>query len=324
MNKIKKESASQISQQTPIPLEYGGQRFDKVAALMFSEFSRAELTRWIVEGDLTLSGKNSKPKTTVWGGEILALNVVREVREAWDKAEPVDFEIVFEDEDILVINKPVGLVVHPGAGNPSGTLVNGLLHHRPSLGELPRAGVVHRLDKDTSGVMVVAGSHRAQRHLVEAIQERAVERRYMAICEGVMVAGQDVDKPIGRDLKVRTKQAIRDDGKPALSQVRVRERYRSHTLVNVKLGSGRTHQIRVHMQSIGFPLVGDSRYGCRRIIPKGADPETIAVLRNFDRQALHAAKLAFAHPQSGETMKFAVAPPEDFNLLNETLAEDAR
>ena len=324
MNNINTHSTGQIDQQTTVPLIYGGQRFDKVAALVFYEFSRAELTRWIVEGDLTLNGEASKPKTTVWGGEILSLNTVREVREAWDKAEPVEFEIVYEDDDILVINKPVGLVVHPGAGNPSSTLVNGLLHHRPSLSELPRAGVVHRLDKDTSGVMVVAGSHKAQRYLVEAIQGREVERRYMAICEGVMVTGQDVDKPIGRDLKVRTKQAVRDDGKPALSQVRVRERYRSHTLVNVKLGSGRTHQIRVHMQSIGFPLVGDSRYGCRRIIPKGADPETIAILRNFDRQALHAAKLAFAHPQTGEVMKFAVSPPEDFSQLNDALAVDAR
>ena len=324
MNNINKESNNQISQEMPIPLEYGGQRFDKVAALIFSEFSRAELTRWIVDGVLTLDGNASKPKTTVWGGEVLALNAVREVREAWDKAEEVDFDIIFEDQDIIVINKPVGLVVHPGAGNPSGTLVNGLLHHRSNLGELPRAGVVHRLDKDTSGVMVVAASHKAQKHLVEAIQERAVERRYMAICEGVMVTGQDVDKPIGRDPKVRTKQAIRDDGKPALSQIRIRERYRSHTLVNVKLGSGRTHQIRVHMQSIGFPLVGDNRYGCRRIIPKGADLETIDVLRNFKRQALHAAKLAFVHPQTGEMMKFATRPPEDFNLLNETLAEDAR
>jgi 23S rRNA pseudouridine1911/1915/1917 synthase len=324
MNNINTENAEPITRELKISLEFAGQRFDKVAALMFSEFSRAELTRWIVDGSLTLDRKSSKPKTTVWGGEILCLNAVREIREAWHKAERMEFEIIHEDAHILIINKPAGLVVHPGAGNPSGTLVNGLLHHRPDLAELPRAGVVHRLDKDTSGIMVVAASQVAQRHLVDAIQERQVERRYLAICEGVMVTGQNVDKPIGRDPKVRTKQVVRDDGKPALSEIRVRERYRNHTLVNVKLGSGRTHQIRVHMQSIGFPLVGDHRYGCRRIIPKGADSETIDILRSFPRQALHAAKLAFVHPHSGAGLEFAAPLPTDFDRLQSALADDAR
>jgi 23S rRNA pseudouridine1911/1915/1917 synthase len=215
------------------------------------------------------------------------------------------------------------LVVHPGAGNVNGTLVNGLLHHRPDLNQLPRAGVVHRLDKETSGVMVVAASPRAYQYLVEAIAARAVRRRYVAVCEGVMVSGQDIDQPIGRDPKQRTRQVIRQDGKPALSLARVRERYRAHTAVDVTLGSGRTHQIRVHMQSIGHPLVGDIKYGCRRILPRAAEAETVNLLQQFPRQALHAFKLDFLHPTTNKGLRFTAPVPDDLQQLMEALAEDA-
>jgi 23S rRNA pseudouridine1911/1915/1917 synthase len=318
------QTPQKLDCQAQIPPELGGERVDKAAALLLPEFSRAELTRWIGEGALTLDGGVVKPKYKVFGGELLELKCQRQAREDWQSAEAMNLDILFEDEDLLVINKPAGLVVHPGAGNSDGTLVNGLLHHRPQLQELPRAGVVHRLDKETSGIMVVAGSPSAYRRLVEAISARQVRRRYVAVCEGVMVSGQDIDRPIGRDPKQRTRQVVREDGKSAQSLVRVRARYRAHSAVDVTLGSGRTHQIRVHMQSIGHPLVGDTKYGCRRILPRGADADTVTTLQQFPRQALHAFKLDFAHPTSEHALHFAAPIPEDFGMLMQTLAEDAQ
>jgi 23S rRNA pseudouridine1911/1915/1917 synthase len=318
------QTPQKLDCQAQIPPELGGERVDKAAALLLPEFSRAELTRWIGEGALTLDGGVVKPKYKVFGGELLELKCQRQAREDWQSAEAMNLDILFEDEDLLVINKPAGLVVHPGAGNSDGTLVNGLLHHRPQLQELPRAGVVHRLDKETSGIMVVAGSPSAYRRLVEAISVRQVRRRYVAVCEGVMVSGQDIDRPIGRDPKQRTRQVVREDGKSAQSLVRVRARYRAHSAVDVTLGSGRTHQIRVHMQSIGHPLVGDTKYGCRRILPRGADADTVTTLQQFPRQALHAFKLDFAHPTSEHALHFAAPIPEDLGMLMQTLAEDAQ
>ena len=314
---------SDIEQKFQIPLDQGGQRVDKVAASLFLEFSRAELTRWLQEGALTLDGVAVKAKHKVLGGEWLHLQAQHQSREAWDEAEQIPLNVLYEDADLLLINKPPGLVVHPGAGNRSGTLVNGLLSHRAELQRLPRAGIVHRLDKDTSGIMVVAASALALRALVDGIQQRQVQRSYVAICEGVMIAGQDVDQPIGRDPKHRTRQAIRDDGKPALSHIRVRERYRAHSMVDVRLATGRTHQIRVHMQSIGFPLVGDRQYGWRRIVPPRAEAETIAALHQFPRQALHAAKLQFEHPISKQPMSYSAPLPEDFVQLADALKTDA-
>ncbi|MDG1704157.1 MAG: RluA family pseudouridine synthase [Pseudomonadales bacterium] len=318
------QTPQKLDCQAQIPPKLGGERVDKAAALLLPEFSRAELTRWIGEGALTLDGGVVKPKYKVFGGELLELKCQRQAREDWQSAEAMNLDILFEDEDLLVINKPAGLVVHPGAGNSDGTLVNGLLHHRPQLQELPRAGVVHRLDKETSGIMVVAGSPSAYRRLVEAISVRQVRRRYVAVCEGVMVSGQDIDRPIGRDPKQRTRQVVREDGKSAQSLVRVRARYRAHSAVDVTLGSGRTHQIRVHMQSIGHPLVGDTKYGCRRILPRGADADTVTTLQQFPRQALHAFKLDFAHPTSEHALHFAAPIPEDLGMLMQTLAEDAQ
>jgi 23S rRNA pseudouridine1911/1915/1917 synthase len=305
-----------------VPPELAGERADKVAAILLDEFSRALLTRWMSEGMLTVDGAMVKPKTRLVGGERLELDAQAEPVENWASAQPVDFTVLYEDEDLLVIDKPAGLVVHPGAGNPDGTLVNGLLEHRPALGPLPRAGIIHRLDKDTSGLLVVAASLQSHTRLVRDLQERAVERRYLAVSEGRMVAGRDIDTPIGRDPKSRLRQSVREDGKPALTRVRVHERFRKHTLIEAQLATGRTHQIRVHLSSIGYPLVGDRRYGARGVLPPGAAAELIECLRNFPRQALHAWVLGLNHPVSGERLEFSAPIPDDLIHLIELLRAD--
>ncbi len=306
-----------------VPREHAGQRLDRIAAQLFDDFSRAELARWISAGDLTVNGAALKPKSKLVGGETLTLRADREIREAWQEAQPIDLDVLFEDEHLLIINKPAGLVVHPGAGNPSGTLVNGLLHYRPELTRLPRAGVVHRLDKDTSGVMVVAASDTAQLKLTRMIQRRELHRQYACVCEGRMVAGQDVDKPIGRDPRLRTRQAIREDGKPAQTEFRIQQRYRAHTLLTAKLHTGRTHQIRVHLQSLGYPLVGDRRYGARGRLPPGATAALMSRVQQFSRQALHAWKLSFVHPFTAQDLEFEAAWAEDFAALVDALGQDA-
>ena len=305
-----------------MPPEFAGERADKVAAILFDEFSRALLTRWMSEGALTVDGLVVKPKTKLIGGERLALDAQAGPVEDWASAQPIEFSVLYEDVDLLVIDKPAGLVVHPGAGNPDGTLVNGLLAHRPALAGLPRAGIVHRLDKETSGLLVVAASLQAHTQLVRDLQARAIERRYLAVSEGRMVAGRDIDAPIGRDPRSRVRQAVREDGKPALTRVRVQERYRVHTLIEAQLATGRTHQIRVHLASIGYPLVGDRRYGARGRLPPGADADLIECLRTFPRQALHAWVLGLNHPASGEPLEFTAPIPGDLTQLIEVLRAD--
>ena len=314
---------SRIDLDVEVPPGFAGERFDWIAAQLFADFSRAQLGRWITSGELTVDGAQLKPKTRLSGGEKLALHADMPLKESWDAAEALALDIVYEDESLIVINKPAGLVVHPGAGNFAGTLVNGLLHHRPELAHLARAGVVHRLDKDTSGAMVVAANPAAQLKMTRMIAAREFERTYVAVCEGRMVAGQDIDQPIGRDPKVRTRQAVRADGKPAQTSVRVRERYRSHTLIEARLHTGRTHQIRVHLQSIGYPLVGDRRYGARGRVPPGASAELIAALHGFARQALHAETLGFVHTEREEWLEFEAPWPEDFATLVDRLRDDA-
>lgn len=311
-----------LIRQLIVPAEYAGQRLDKVAATLLDEFSRVEVSKWIKEGSLTLDGQIVLPKLKLKGGETLALDAERTQREAWQEAQAIELDIVYQDEDVLVINKPVGLVVHPGAGNPSGTLVNGLLHHKAELSSLPRAGIVHRLDKDTSGLMVVAGSPAAFTVLTAAVAERTMTRQYLAICEGRMISGQDIDLPIGRDPQSRTRQAVREDGKPAFTEVRVEERFRVHTLVRAKLQTGRTHQIRVHMAHVGHPLVGDTRYGAKRRLPAGGSEALTTRLRQFPRQALHARGLGFRHPISNEWLDFVVDLPPDMSELVELLRDD--
>ena len=312
-----------LIRQLVIPPSFAGERLDKAASMLLDEFSRVEISRWIKQGELTLNGATVQPKSKVKGGETILVQAEPHVREVWQEAQALEFEVVYEDDHVLVINKPAGLVVHPGAGNPDHTLVNGLLHHRATLSELPRAGIVHRLDKDTSGVMVVAASSRAHTELSQAVSERSMARHYLALCEGRMVSGQDIDLPIGRDPSLRTRQAVREEGKPAFTEIRVTERYRLHTLIRAKLQTGRTHQIRVHAAHIGFPLVGDVRYGAKRRLPKGASPELTDLLRKFPRQALHAERLGFCHPDTKEWLEFTQAPPPDMQELTSALQEDA-
>ncbi|MEM9623418.1 MAG: 23S rRNA pseudouridine(1911/1915/1917) synthase RluD [Pseudomonadota bacterium] len=309
-----------IEAEATVPAALAGQRFDKIAAQLFSEYSRAELSRWIEAGALTANGAILRGKTRLVGGEDLRLAADKPVREAWQEAQDIALDVVYEDADLLVLNKPAGLVVHPGAGNPAGTLLNGLLHYRPALKQLPRAGLVHRLDKDTSGLLMVAGSAAAQRVLAQSISQRQVKREYAGICEGRMVSGQDVDQPIGRHPQVRTRQAVREDGKPAFTEFRVLERFRAHTLVRARLGTGRTHQIRVHLQSIGHPLVGDRRYGARTRLPVAATPALITALQGFPRHALHAQQLQLAHPLSGQLLSFSAPLPADMTALLDLLA----
>ena len=305
-----------------VPQEHQGKRLDVVAALLFPGYSRSELARRIDAGYLLLNGKGSTPKTKVHELDLIELLEVTRTNTSSDKAEKLNLDIVFEDEDLLVINKQPGLTVHPGAGVSSGTLMNGLLYHRPGLEALPRAGIVHRLDKDTSGLMVVAGSLSAHKVLTEAILDRSLSRSYEAVCEGVLISGQDIDAPIGRDPRNRLKKAVRQDGKNSLSIMRIIKRYRKHSLVKVSLATGRTHQIRVHMQSIGHPLVGDRRYGCRYLLPKMADEVTIRTIRGFKRQALHSRRLEFAHPRGGSPQRFVADRPGDMEELVDALELD--
>ncbi|MBB1605937.1 MULTISPECIES: 23S rRNA pseudouridine(1911/1915/1917) synthase RluD [unclassified Pseudomonas] len=304
-----------------VPFDLGGQRLDQVAAQLFPEHSRSRLAGWIKDGRLTVDGAVLRPKDVVHAGSHLALEVQLEAQGEW-KAQDIELDIVYEDEHILVIDKPAGLVVHPAAGHQDGTLLNALLHHVPHLANVPRAGIVHRLDKDTTGLMVVAKTLEAHTNLVAQLQARSVSRIYEAIVVGVIVAGGKIDAPISRHGVMRQKMAVVPTGKQAISHYRVLERFRSHTHTRVKLETGRTHQIRVHMSHIGFPLVGDPVYGGRFRIPPGASPTLVESLRDFPRQALHARFLELDHPATGERMKWESPLPDDFTWLLSLLRQD--
>ena len=312
-----------IRHEAVVPLGAAGRRFDQALAEMFPDYSRSRLSGWVKSGAVTLDGSVAPPRQLLRGGELVRLQVELEA-EVTSAPEDIALEIVHQDEHLLVLNKPAGLVVHPGAGNPAGTLLNALLHHDPRLAELPRAGIVHRLDKDTSGLMVVARSLPAVTALVEMLSRHDVERQYEAVVLGTLVAGGTVDAPIGRSMGDRLRQAVRDeeDGKHAVTHYRVRERFRAHSLLQCQLETGRTHQIRVHLAHINHPLVGDPLYVGGLKLPKGATPELIAALRGFRRQALHAERLSFVHPISGEALSFNVPRPADQEALIEALRDD--
>ena len=304
-----------------VPEHLAGKRFDQALAEMFPEFSRSRLTDWIKSGDALLNGEIAKPKIAVNGGETVTLAAKQQI-ETDAVAEDIPLTVVYADDDVLVVDKPAGLVVHPGAGNPRGTLVNALLHYDSALANLPRAGIVHRLDKDTSGLMVVARSLRAHAGLIEQLSSRAVHRQYVAVVQGLMVAGNTVDAPIDRHPRDRIKQAVREDGREAVTHYRVRERYRAMTRIECRLETGRTHQIRVHMAHIRHPLVGDATYGNGLKYPKGATPELVEALRGFRRQALHAERVALSHPITGEALEILAPAPEDLLALARALRED--
>ena len=310
-----------VEAQQRVPISLAGSRLDQAAAELFADHSRERLKGWIKAGALTVDGRPGKPKDKMAGGEWLELVATLE-EETRFEAEDIPLDIVHEDDEVLIIDKPAGLVVHPAAGNPDGTLLNALLHQCPSLAAVPRAGIVHRLDKDTTGLMVVAKTLAAQTALVEQLQARTMSREYDAVCVGVMTSGGTVDAPIGRHPKDRKRQAVHPSGKPAVTHYRVVERFRTHTHVRCRLETGRTHQIRVHLAHRRFPLVGDPVYGGRLKLPAGASEELKTLLREFPRQALHARKLAFLHPASGEAVEFRAPLPDDLLLLIDYLRDD--
>ena len=309
-----------IQMQVQASPEHAGLRLDQVATELFGGFSRARLQEWIKSGALTVNGEAVKPKQKLVGSEQLALNAVLEA-EVEDEAEPISIKVIFEDDHLLVIDKPAGLVVHPAAGHAAGTLLNGLLHHNATQANLPRAGIVHRLDRDTTGLMVVAKTLEAHASLVAQLQDKSLYREYEAVVQGLMTGGGKVDAPIGRHPTDRKRMAVVASGKPAVTHYRVTERFRGHTLVKVQLETGRTHQIRVHLTHIRYPLVGDPTYGRLRF-PAGASPVLREMLHKFPRQALHARRLGLIHPDTGEEMRFESALPADMEALLAVLRQD--
>lgn len=308
-----------------VPEQYEGERFDFIAAEVFQQYSRSRLQKWIKNGELRVDGRILKAKEKLFYGQTLELDAAIEPDVIEDVAQPIDLDIVYEDDCLLVLNKQVGLVVHPGAGNSDNTLLNGLLNYCPALAELPRAGIVHRLDRDTSSIMVMAKNAMAFDSLVEQLQERTVVRQYYALVQGVVTAGGTVDAPIGRHPSNRQKQAVlQEGGKQAITHYRVVQRYRAQTLLRCQLESGRTHQIRVHMAHVRYPLVGDKLYGGRPKLPKAALPELVDALQQFPRQALHAFKLGLIHPEDGDYCEWEVPVTDDMQQLLDLLAEDAQ
>lgn len=305
-----------------VPEELAGRRLDQVLAELFADFSRSRLQQWVKEGQVSVDGKQLRPRDKLFGGERIVLTVQLSAESAFEP-EPIPLDIVYEDEALLVINKPAGLVVHPAAGNWKGTLLNALLHHAPALAQVPRAGIVHRLDKDTTGLLVVAKTLESQTALVEQLQARSFTREYDAVVNGVLTGGGTVDAPIGRHPVDRKRMAVVRNGKPAVTHYRLAERFRAHTHIKVQLETGRTHQIRVHMAHQRFPLVGDPVYGGRLRLPPASGEVLIQMLRGFPRQALHASRLGLVHPQSGEYMEWQAPLPEDMQNLLTVLREDA-
>ncbi|MEZ8825145.1 23S rRNA pseudouridine(1911/1915/1917) synthase RluD [Vibrio amylolyticus] len=301
-----------------------GQRLDQAVAELFADFSRSRIKEWLLAGKIQVDGEViTKPRVKVMGGEVITVQAELEDEQRWE-AQDIPLDIVYEDDDLLVINKPRDFVVHPGAGTPDQTVLNALLFHYPDIAEVPRAGIVHRLDKDTTGLMVVAKTVPAQTRLVRALQKRKITREYEAIAIGKMTAGGKVDQPIGRHSTKRTLMAVAPMGKPAVTHYRVAEHFREHTRIRLRLESGRTHQIRVHMSYLQHPLLGDTAYGGRARIPKEASEEVTEMIRGFNRQALHAVMLRFDHPVTGETMEFHAPVPDDMVEITEALREDAK
>ncbi len=305
-----------------IPQEMADLRLDQALARLFPDYSRARLSQWIKAGEILLDGQSRRPRDRVLGGESVVVDATIEDVNLSSVAQDIDLDIVYEDDALLVLNKPSNLVVHPGAGNRDGTVLNALLNHCPDLATLPRAGIVHRLDKNTTGLMVVAKTLEAHHHLVDAMQAREIRREYEAVVHGVMTAGGSIDEPIGRHPVERKRMAVVASGKPAVTHYRVLKRFRMHTWVRVRLETGRTHQIRVHMAHRRYPIVGDPVYGGRMRMPPNASAELRECLQHFSRQALHAIQLAVPHPNTGEIMEWTSVLPEDMQQLINVLDQD--
>ena len=314
--------SSAIQHVLKIPADAAGRRLDQTLAQLLPDYSRSRLKGWIESGEIRVDGEVRRPRDKVFGGEAVAVDARLEPEVAAE-AQAMPLELVYKDKHVFVVNKPAGLVVHPGAGNPDRTLQNALLALDPSLVELPRAGIVHRLDKETSGLLIIARTLAAHTELVRMLEERAIHREYEAICKGVMTAGGTIDAPIDRHPVDRVKMAVRQGGRESVTHYRVIKRFRANTHVRVQLETGRTHQIRVHLTHAGYPLVGDRVYGGRLTMPKGATEELRVALREFPRQALHAAKLQLEHPVSGKPLECVAPLPDDMVQLLKVLARDA-
>ena len=291
-----------------------GNRVDQISSKQFTEYSRAHIQKWIKEGNLLVNDKKIKAKYTPQLGDVISVEFWEEPQ-LIDLPEDIPLEIIFEDEEIMIINKPAGLVVHPGSGNKSGTLVNALLSHNEELSFLPRAGIVHRLDKDTSGIMVISKSEISYLNLIEQLKERSVKRTYLAIVLGAPLANKIINKPIGRHPKIRTKQAVTHNGKEAITRFSVLESLEGYSLLRVNLETGRTHQIRVHLSHIGYPIVGDPVYGNRSKFSPGSNEAFKKVISSFKRQALHAEEIELIHPSSKELISFKASMPSDMQIL---------
>lgn len=314
--------SEQIQLEATVPDTLFGQRLDQAVAQLFPDYSRSRIQGWIKEGELTVNGKVLRPRDKLSGGEKIVVAATIALIEE-HKPEAIELDVIFEDEHILIINKPSGLVVHPAAGHADGTLLNALLHHAPEVAQVPRAGIVHRLDRETTGLMVIAKTIQAQTDLVEQLQSRSMGREYEAVVQGVMIGGGKVDAPMGRHSKNRQKMAVVGVGKEAVTHYRVLQKFRSHTHIRLKLETGRTHQIRVHMAHINYPLVGDPLYGGRFRLPKNTSEKMQSVLKNFRRQALHAKKLELWHPATGEHCSWEIDLPADLQQLVNVLQRDA-
>lgn len=306
-----------------IPDNLCGMRLDQALAKLLPDYSRTQLQTWIKNAEITVDNKSAKAKDTVLGGETIQLSATLKQQPAWD-AQAIALDIIYEDDDLLVINKPVGMVVHPAAGHKDSTLLNALLHHAPTLQQLPRAGIIHRLDKDTSGLLVIAKTQIALKELNKQLKARTITRIYQAIVLGVLASGGTIDEPIGRHPIKRKSMTVIETGKPAITHYRVIERYRAYTRIKVQLETGRTHQIRVHMTHIHHPLLGDQTYGGRLQLPKGATPDLINQLRHFKRQALHASELGLIHPVTQQPLTWHAPIPNDMQTLIDVLKEDAK
>lgn len=306
-----------------IPESMAGRRLDQALAALFPDYSRSRLQQWIREGRVSVDERQMRPRDLVKGGERVELTPVIESEQVFE-AEAIPLDVVHEDEALIVVNKPPGMVVHPATGNWSGTLVNALLHHAPELAAVPRAGVIHRLDKDTSGLLVVSRSLSAHKYLVEQLQARKFEREYEAITTGVMTAGGTVKAPVGRHPSQRTRMAVVSGGKVAVTHYTVVERYRAHTRIRVRLETGRTHQIRVHMAHIQYPIVGDPTYGGRMRIPPDSTDTLMTTLQSFKRQALHATRLGIIHPVTRTPMHWQAPLPDDMQALINALEQDKK
>lgn len=306
-----------------IPAEAAGTRLDRALAGVFPDHSRSRLQQWLKDGAVTVDGAHRRGRDKVAGGEHVHVCATVESDTPSVVAEPMALDVVHEDEHLLVVNKPAGLVVHPGAGNAAGTLQNALLHRHPHLERIPRCGIIHRIDKDTSGLLVVALSDRAHTELTRQLQDKTVGREYDALVAGTFTAGGTVDAPIGRHPVDRKRMSVRDRARAAVTHYRVLERFAAHTHIRLKLESGRTHQIRVHMRHIRHPLLGDPVYGGRLAIPRGAGGELAETLRGFRRQALHARRLGLTHPETDEPVAWVSDTPADLAALLAALRADA-